>query len=119
MDEKGEMKEGMEHNHNGNNCMFCHGHHCEKCGMCSHCGGFCPHCGGRHMILRWIVGIIILVLVFWMGVKVGELRQVMYSGGSYGIRGGQYMMLRDSGQGTYFYGPGMMGLWGNQSTSTK
>ena len=70
------------------------------------------------MILRWLVGIVILVLVFWMGVKVGELKQVMYSGGNYGIRG-QYMMLRgDSGQGTYFYGPGMMGLWNGQTTST-
>jgi RNA polymerase subunit RPABC4/transcription elongation factor Spt4 len=110
---------GMDHDHDGHKCMLCHGFHCDKCGMGWHHEGMCPMCGGRHIILRWIIGIIILVAVFSMGVKLGELKSVMNYG--YSNYGGRYMMSRDYQNPGIYYGPGMIGLWGNgtQSTSTK
>ena len=40
-----------------------------ECGACG--------CGNRHMgicVLRWMLGIVILLVVFWMGVQIGSLR---------------------------------------------
>lgn len=53
-------------------------HKHNSCGGCDH--GFC---GGGHGALRWVIGIIIFVLVFWMGVRVGEIKSEMYGGGYY------------------------------------
>ena len=43
----------------------------------------CPNCGAgngygyghHHFLLRWILGLIILGMVFWMGVKIGEFKE--------------------------------------------
>lgn len=43
------------------------------------------HCGGRHHLLRWILGIVILVLVFVGGIKLGEFKEAV-RGGGYGYR---------------------------------
>jgi|GEM_PF-1282679 hypothetical protein len=58
---------------------------CKMCGhgMC-HCG-----CGHRHFWLRWLLGLIILLVVFWLGVKVGEFKGAF--GRGFG-RNGSYIM---------------------------
>lgn len=57
----------------------CCGSHTGMMGMCS-CGAH----GGTRMLFRLLLGLIILALVFWMGVKLGELRSELYYG--YGPR---------------------------------
>jgi hypothetical protein len=105
----------------GNKCENCHGGGC-GCG-CGHCGA--GGCGGGmcscwkyggHRPLRILLGLIILVIVFAMGMKLGELKG-MYNSGFYGgdMWGGRNMMRGY---------PGMMmngGMNGNpmmQSTTT-
>ncbi len=40
--------------------------------------------GGRHYVAKRILGIILLIVVFWFGTKLGELRTLMqYSRGSH------------------------------------
>jgi hypothetical protein len=37
----------------------------------------CPNCQGHyhgHYWLRWLVGLFILLVVFWLGVKIGEFK---------------------------------------------
>jgi hypothetical protein len=61
------------------------GHKCHG-GMC--CGGM-NGCGGHHMgfhILRWVLGIIIILMVFSFGVQIGEFKSAFESG-QYGSRG--------------------------------
>lgn len=94
----------------------CEGGMCESaygsCGMCENCGrqDICGmgcrqmhgmHCGGRNFWLRWVLGVIILVIVFVAGVKVGEFKQDL-RGGAYG-----YGMLKERGY-NMMSGYGMM-----------
>ena len=75
------------------------------CEGCMH--GFC---GGGHGALRWVIGIIIFIMIFWMGVRVGEIKSEMYGGyGGYGQR-----MMYDRG---YYYGPSMMYGYPTQQTA--
>lgn len=71
--------------------------------VCFHCGNTHGGCG-KHVLLRWVVGIAILVLTFWMGVKIGELRSFL--GFGYGMHGGS---------GYYRSMPMMDGFDGNSS----
>lgn len=79
-------------------------HKHNQCGGCD--GGFC---GGGHGALRWVIGIVVLMLVFWMGMRIGEIKSEMYSGGygNYPTRG---MMRIQGGYGDSYgtYGPNMM-----------
>lgn len=61
----------------------------------------CDNCGWGHgmhhakmVVLRWLLGLIILFVVFSLGVKIGEFKQEMMGGwGSpygYGMMGGGY-----------------------------
>lgn len=58
-----------------------------KCGMCMGSKmGLCGSCGGHHMgfhILRWILGILVLVMVFSFGVKIGEFKEAFEAGSGY------------------------------------
>lgn len=52
--------------------------HCENC-VCtprhrpSMCASDC--CGGAgHVLLRWFLGLVVLVLIFGLGIKLGELK---------------------------------------------
>ena len=79
-------------------------------------GCMCMMCrGGKHGLLRWVVKIVILLVVFWFGVKVGEFK-VLFGGGA-----GHYGMMRGA-YGTSYYGMPMMWGWGNaalpQSSTT-
>lgn len=76
----------------GCECGMCEG----QCGASMECGGYtcgmgCQHmygmrCGGRHYLLRWVLGIVILVLVFVAGIKLGEFRGLMGGNDGYGYR---------------------------------
>jgi hypothetical protein len=124
-----EENKKMEENKNagshpeGCRCMLCRG--CGGMGKGKCCFGMCGG-GHRFIILRIIIGIIILIFVFALGVKLGELKASLV-GSSYGyptMGGGSWgygrrgMMYQGNG-----YGPGMMnrGGWGTtqqQSTTT-
>src|ERR1035437_2223279 len=74
------MQENEQQQQNGQ----WHGNKCHG-GMCGGING----CGGYHMgfhILRWILGIIIILMVFGFGVQIGEFKSAFESGG-YGYHG--------------------------------
>lgn len=71
-----------------------------QCGWCTwRRGGW--GCGGRWSWLRLLIGIVILIFVFWAGFKLGELKGSLEGYGWYGGNG------RHSPG--YMMGPGMMG----------
>lgn len=100
---------------------------CERCGYCSQCEGYegcgmeCRQmygmrCGGRHYLLRWILGVLILVIVFFAGIKLGEFKQDMRGGYGYGMMNRGYnampgygmMQWRDGANADAYYRYGMM-----------
>lgn len=92
MEEKIENKKGYPE---GCRCFWCQGQ-----GTCKMwCGG-----GGHHRLLRWLIGILILIAVFAVGVKLGELKASLGSGCGYGF---PRMMHGQRGGGGGFYGPGI------------
>jgi len=54
--------------------------------------------GGTRMLFRALLGVIILVLVFWFGVKLGELRESIRGYDGYGS-GGYYPVRMMQGYG--------------------
>lgn len=74
----------------------------EPCSMCRKYG-----CSHRHYALRWILGLIILAIVFWLGIKLGEFKGAFggYYGGYFGERHMRFNRPMMYGQ----WGPGMMG----------
>ncbi len=74
----------------------------EKCG--EHCGhGF--GCHKSFFFVRWIFGLIILLMVFCVGIAVGKFVGEVEGYGSYG-------MMRYGGYNSgYGYGPGTMQGW--------
>ena len=85
-----------------------------------HEGCRCMGCGSHKHVWHWVVKLLILIIVFWVGFKLGELKilvednlfgpRMMYGSDYYGARG-----MMGSGWG------GMMNGWGwaNQSTTTR
>lgn len=61
------------------------------CLMCRCCNAvhkaFGERCG-KYRLLRWVIGLIILLAIFALGVKVGELKYMIKDG----FRGSYYMM---------------------------
>ena len=103
---------------NGNGKMVS-GMSCMNCGR--YCGGAC--CGydqWPHYVLRWVLGIAIILLAFWLGMRVGEFKGEVWGwgGGSRFYHGG---MMRGYGNFGPAYGPGdnywnmpmMSGGWSN------
>lgn len=93
----------------------------ERRGMCSEgnrgCQNMCGMlCGGRHTMVRWILGIIILAFVFGAGIKLGEFKErVRGSGYGYGMMNrntyempGRYTMMQRQVDADTYYGGGMM-----------
>lgn len=84
--------------------------HCGHCGMCG------MHGHHRHGLLKMLLGLLIIVVVFFIGVKVGEFKTEFRGGfGGYGRHGmmnyQQPMMYRFNSAtgGNVFYGqPGTM-----------
>ena len=57
----------------GNTCGMCGG---GKMGSMCGCGNW-----SRHHILRWFLGIVIIFIVFWTGMQIGELKGSLERGG--------------------------------------
>ena len=84
----------------------------KKC-ECLWCRSGC----GKHQLLRWIIGLLILWAVFALGVKVGELKYMIKDG----LRGGYYGYNK-SGYFPNMMNSEMMNFWSNQlqsATSTR
>ncbi len=103
----------------------------EHTGVCEHmcengwCKKMCCH-GGKHILLRWILGILILIAVFSLGVKVGEFKSAVYGyGGGFGWnmhRGGYPMMFYGYNTGDYgdnFIPGRMMRGWNQYQQNTS
>ena len=94
----------MDETKSGDACHMCEGHDCYTCGYHQ-----------RHLLLRWLLGLLIIVLVFWIGFKLGEFK------GAYidGYYGSPKMMMLPAGNFpvTYFRTGGMMG--GNQMYNSQ
>ena len=83
---------GKEHNGNG------HGDaHCSTCGSCAGCGSCGCGSGHSHLVARLVIGIIIVVIAFWLGLKLGELRAEFYNSGYYGSNMPWGRMMQGSG----------------------
>ncbi|MBI3671768.1 hypothetical protein HY249_03170 [Candidatus Azambacteria bacterium] len=70
---------------------------CWGCRNLSHwgCKDHSGHYGHKFFAVRWILGIIILLAVFSLGVKIGEFKEYAYKAGGYGYGydyGHNYMM---------------------------
>ncbi len=65
----------MEGNNNHNYCNTC-GSGNGRCGSCGNMCGF-----GRHNLLRWFLGILIIIWIFSIGVKFGEIKAYLDSSG--------------------------------------
>ena len=87
-----------------------------NCGGMRGCGyGWCR--GGRHHLMKIAIGLIVLAVTFWAGVKIGELKAYL-SGAGYG---GRYGMMRLYGNSDGGYGAGgamMRGYFDNSASST-
>ncbi len=83
----------MQDNNKNSNNMHPNGCMCGTCnvGSTGMCMGMCGYHGhGRHVILRWFLGIFIIFSIFSIGMKVGELQyRIEASEG-----GGYYRMMR-------------------------
>lgn len=96
-----------------------HGEDC-RCSACTNgsmCrGGHC--CGGHHGLIRWVVKIIVLLIVLWVGIKIGEIKAYLENRFYESPR---LMWGSDSSGNGYFTGPGMMRGWigtDNYATTT-
>lgn len=76
------------------------------CGSCGCTGMGMRRYGGGYGLLRIVIGLLVLALAFWIGVKAGEFRSEFMSG-RFGGYGREYPMMMRSG-----YGGGMGGYGG-------
>jgi hypothetical protein len=81
---------------------------------CKECLEGCWHTmrgfSGRHFFLRWILGIIILLIVFWFGFKLGEFKSYLKGDYNYGY---EFYNNRQMMNPEYYgyYGMPMMRYW--------
>lgn len=125
----------MSENNDINNCDVCRSHHehhhhhdCDPHECDSKCGfGFACH-HHRYILVRWILGLVILGIVFCLGVSVGKFSAWAEGDGYYGYGrmmtggyGNARPMMLWSANGNAAYGPAMMYGWstsGGQSAPT-
>ncbi len=72
--------------------QVCEGKTCSTCGMGCCCFGH----GGWYRVIRWILGIAVIIIVFCFGMMIGELKGALVGRGS-----GDYRMMHTS-----YYGGG-------------
>ena len=75
------------------------GYTCQNCGHSGCCGSMCDmhgcHGGRRHLI-KMILKIVVIILIFWCGFKLGEMTgffRAQYGGGNREL-GGSFGMMR-------------------------
>lgn len=108
----------MEEN-KGKSCENC----CGNCCSMGHMHGM----GGKYHLLRWMLGIAIIIIVFWLGFKLGEFKGYFddygYGKGhgwgmmNFGTDNNNYFQSRRSRSQNYIYPPMM--LWQQQLPSTS
>ncbi len=109
MEETNKLEQASKHEH----CYMCHGHEGMACAYHQ-----------RHLLLRWLLGVLILVVTFWLGFKLGEIKGIYGDGGfGYGRMwyGQPQMYYRWGGGGTGNQGysvPPMMRWWQQQASGT-
>lgn len=94
-----EEQDKMEGQRGCSECPICHG---KMCGW-----GMMHHHGCGYHVIRWALGITILVIVFAFGIMIGELKATFDS--SFG-----YRMMDGYGYGRAYP---MMQYWSNAPTS--
>lgn len=70
------------------------------------CGSHHHGCCGYKSLVRWLIALVVGIIVFCIGVKVGEMK-VLYGGWGYGV--GYPSMMNYGNYGNYGYG--MMRGW--------
>ncbi len=105
------MDENKKDHPEGCRCFLCQGGHC------AWCGGY----HGRHPLVKLIFILVVLAVVFWLGVQIGEVKSLYagYGWGGYGPGGYRMMGSYGPGNAYYGYGPGMMGWYWPNATSTQ
>ena len=94
------MQENEQQQNWGGHKCHCHG------GMCGNWNG----CGGHHIgfhILRWVLGIVIILMVFGFGVQIGEFKAA-FEGGGYGYHGGMMRGYQQPVNMMYYGGTGQV-----------
>lgn len=95
-----------QNNNYHNNCANMENNKCDSCSddkKSCHGFMFChKHCNYKHMIIRGIILFFIIVITFYLGVKVGEFRGE-YRGGFQNSYMQGYGMMNDYDDG-YYYG---------------
>lgn len=78
--------------------------------MCDNCGGRnCCHPRHRpYHILRWLLGIIIIFMVFSIGMSIGEFKGAVGRDYGYGRMMRGYPQMYYGGSEDVYYGYGMM-----------
>lgn len=56
--------------------------------------------GGRHILLRWLLGLLIMFVIFSIGIKIGEFKASYGLGDTYGTSG-RYNMMHGFGGNVY------------------
>ncbi|MBU6500282.1 MAG: hypothetical protein KGJ89_00390 [Patescibacteria group bacterium] len=105
-------------------CPLCEGKGIMHGGMCQLCHwGHWGH-GGGHRIFRLLIKLAIIFLVFWFGVKVGQVSNRFRTYMHNGVQGGYYNMMAPDENYGGGYGPWMMRGYNGyaapqQSTTTQ
>jgi hypothetical protein len=86
---------------------------CEHCGKGGWmCGASYSHGFHKHGITRLVIKVIVILIIFWFGVKFGEMHGRGFGYGSRGYRNfpNRNMMYQENfgPTGNGYYGPGMM-----------
>lgn len=77
--------------------------HCQSSNMCCAHGQWTT---GKYLLLRWLLALLIMVVIFAIGFKLGEFKGTFINGGGmYGPRI-QHGIMRMNGDNVMFYGAG-------------
>ena len=87
-----------------NKCDKCQdGCECSSCNGAKGCGCHHGHCDGvcfgHHRTGRWVIKVLVLLFVFWVGTQVGEMKSEFRS--QYGYPMGAYRMQGYQGYNAY------------------
>lgn len=78
-----------------------------SCAHCQNSGSCCAHgqwTTGKYLLLRWLLAMLIMVVIFAIGFKLGEFKgSFIDGGGMYGPRM-QHKIMRMGGDNVMFYG---------------
>lgn len=92
----------MSENNNQNMCNVC-GSGDGRCGRCGNMCGF-----GKHHIIRWILGVLIITWVFCIGMEMGEVKAYLEQAGyGHGYRNARVMPMMGGYQDEVYFSQGV------------